>query len=236
MINARKYAEIASLNARKEADQRRSVRISNLQEIDEKLQNAYRQMKVSKRKLRSRLDRSNPNIPTISKDDFRECMDQILKGQISIEEIQDSIKIRRDLLSESERNRLDLALHYPARYFHDVFEVFEKGKITQENDKFFLNDKKGPLQDFLISSLEDEKIKATRSIINDENNTPQERYAALKEIEEIDFRYGRTAIASMRFASSELKSLIDAELASVDSESNLISHSLKKDHILINKN
>lgn len=212
LVNARRDAEVTRLSASKELDQRRDVRVANLQAIDEKLQDAHRQMKLAKRRLRSRLDRTNPSAPAISKDDFRECMDQILKGQIAIEEVQDLIEIRRDLIDESEMKRLGLALHYPARYFHDVFEVFERGRITRENGKFVLNDGCGPLNDFLLQSLEDKEAEGTRSIVADESKTYEERHAALQRLEERGCRYGRAALASFRLASSELKSIIDSEL------------------------
>ncbi|MEK7732899.1 MAG: hypothetical protein AAB318_01680, partial [Planctomycetota bacterium] len=59
----------------------------------------------SKRRLRSRLERTDLKRPTIAKNDFEECMDQLLAAQIAVEEIQDLIATRRDLIKETDRQR-----------------------------------------------------------------------------------------------------------------------------------
>ncbi|TBG58351.1 hypothetical protein ELG71_08290 [Rhizobium leguminosarum] len=198
---------------RRENQARRDTRIANLQTLDGKLAEAYRQMKSSKRRLRSRLDRTDPQRPTIAKNDFEECMDQLLAAQIAVEEIQDLVATRRDLIKKSDPNLMDESLYYAARYLHDVFEDFEKGKVTREADRFLLDEIATPnLYDFLMKSSEPELIATQRDIIKDKQRTYDDRRAAIGVVEKHRPRFGKAALECMRLASSELKRLMDSEL------------------------
>lgn len=199
--------------AGKENQARRDMRIAALQALDAKLADAHRQMKSSKRRLRSRLDRTDPDRPAIAKSDFEECMDQLLASQIAVEEVQDLIAARRDLIKKSDMSLIDEALQYAARYLHDVFEDFEQGKVTRDADKFLL-DKVATqnLCDFLLNLPETGLIAAQRDIIKNEHRSYEDRHRALAIVEEHRPRFGKVALECMRLASSELKRLIDIEL------------------------
>ncbi|OWO89153.1 hypothetical protein B5E41_30705, partial [Rhizobium esperanzae] len=203
----------AFVMARKEEEARRDMRIANLQALDAKLAETHRQMKSSKRRLRSRLDRKDPKRPTIAKSDFEECMDQLLAAQIAVEEVQDLIATRRDLINKSDMSLIDQALHYAARYLHDVFEDYEKGKVTREADRFLLDEVAARnLYDFLVSSPEPELITTQRDIIKDKGRSNEDRHRALGIVEQHKPRYGKVALECMRLASSTLKRLVEAEL------------------------
>ncbi|WP_261335848.1 hypothetical protein [Rhizobium leguminosarum] len=212
-LMARKEQDARDDTKRKENQARRDTRIANLQALDEKLAEAHRQMKSSKRRLRSRLDRTDPKRPTIAKSDFEECMDQLLAAQIAVEEVEDLIATRRDLIRKSDMSLIDEPLRYAARYLHDVFEDFEKGKVTREADRFTLDEAAARnLYDFLMTPPVPGMIAAQRDIIKDEHQTYEDRRKALGIVEEHRPRFGKVALECMRLASSELKHLIDAEL------------------------
>lgn len=201
------------LNARKEKQARRDARLVKLQALDDKLGEAYRQIKSSKRRLRSRLDRTNREVPRIAKSEFEECMDQLLATQIAIEEVQDVIATRRDLIDQVVMKRIDKSLRYVARYLHDVFEDFEKARIMREPDSYVLTDDAQNLRDFLLKSTEDHGTTNERQILEDEHRPFSERHDALDRIGRLrTARSGRVAMACVRLTSSELKHLIDAEL------------------------
>ncbi|MBB4229328.1 hypothetical protein [Rhizobium mongolense] len=212
-LMARKEEEARDDTKRKDNQARRDTRIANLQALDGKLAEAHRHMKSSKRRLRSRLDRTDPKRPTIAKSDFEECMDQLLTAQIAVEEIQDLIATRRDLIKKSDMGLIDEFLQYAARYSHNVFEDFEKGRVKREADRFLLDEVAAPnLYDFLMKSSESELIATQRDIIKDKHRTYEDRRAVLAIVEGQRL-FGKVALECMRLASSELKHLIDAELA-----------------------
>ncbi|MGO7915680.1 hypothetical protein [Rhizobium ruizarguesonis] len=198
---------------RRENQARRDTRIANLQTLDGILAEAYRQMKSSKRRLRSRLDRTDPQRPTIAKNDFEECMDQLLAAQIAVEEIKDLIDTRHDLIKKTVPNLIDGPLYYAARYLHDVFEDFEQGRVTREADRFLLDEVATPnLYDFLMKSSEPDLIATQREIMKDTHRTYDDRRVAMGVVQEHRPRFGKAALACMRLASSELKRLMNAEL------------------------
>ncbi len=201
------------LSTRKEQLARRDARVVKLQALDDKLGEAYRQIKSSKRRLRSRLDRTNRERPRITKSEFEECMDQLLAAQIAIEEVQDVIATRRDLIDPMVMRRIDNTLRYVARYLHDVFEDFEKGRIVREADSYFLTDAAQNLKDFLLKSTEDHETTDERRMLEDESRPFSERHDSVERIVKRRApRSGRVAMACVRLTSSELKHLIDAEL------------------------
>ncbi|WP_105435814.1 hypothetical protein [Neorhizobium tomejilense] len=213
LLTTRKEQEARDETKRKENQAGRDVRVANLQALDGKLAEAYRQMKSVKRRLRSRLDRSDPKRPSVAKNDFETCMDQLLAAQIAVEEVQDLIATRVDLFKNSNMSLIDGSLHYAARYLHDVFEDFEKGKITRSADSFFLDEAATPnLYDFLLKSSESGVIATQRDIIKDKNRTQEDRRAALGMIDVQRPRVGKVALECMRLASSELKLFVDAEM------------------------
>jgi hypothetical protein len=176
-------------------------------------------MKSSKRRLRSKLDRTKDPQFTIAKGDFEDCMDEVLAAQLAVEEVQDLIQTRRDLIDHSDFDLVDRALQYVARYLHDVFEDFEKGKIVRDHDTFVLTaETSRNLWDFLFKPKEPEAVAKQLAILEDRTRQNQASLDALAALEkhkesagQLSERFGRVAHACILLASWELKRLMDNE-------------------------
>jgi hypothetical protein len=144
-------------------------------------------------------------------------MDQFLAAQIAVEEVQDRIATRRNLFEKAVMGRIDETLHYVARYLHDVFEDFEKGRVTRDGGRYVIGAEARNLRDFLLRLSVPDEVKHQRDIIADESQSYEKRHGALKCIVGLRKagkgpRYARVAFASLHLTSSEPKHLIDAEL------------------------
>jgi hypothetical protein len=208
----------ALFDFRRDAAVRRDNRAAAIRALDDLLGKAYRQMKLSKRRLRSRLDRSDPALPSTSADAFREGMDELLATQIALEEVEDIVATRVDLFDEEVLKRLKGNLRYTARYLHDVFEDFEKARIVREGDVVIVGTDASNLRDFLIRSEFPRELENALKTLADEKQDFAERHAALTQINQArkvkppgpgyGRRYGKVAYDAVRVTSAELKHLL----------------------------
>ena len=129
---------LAFLNTRREDDQRVAARLLALQEFIVALGDAYRKLKVVKRRMRSQLliDDADPDgvvrLPLrLREESFEAAMDELLAAQIAAEEVRDRIGVRSDLLPDITIQRIRSALRYSARYFHDVYQDYEWCRVRR---------------------------------------------------------------------------------------------------------
>jgi len=145
-LNSLKDREAGRVAAAKQAEAERAAHVSALQAIDRELGSIYRSLKAVKRELRTRLleaDRDGKGrvaapyvFPT---EPFRKCMADLLAAQIKAEDLRDLIAARTDLFDaelfgEEGLRRMRNRLNYAARFFHDVFEDVERGKVKFEGE------------------------------------------------------------------------------------------------------
>jgi hypothetical protein len=146
-------------NARDESS-RRQERAASIREMYRDLDAAYRALKKTKRSLRAHRDlptaASGGTAPVagaarpIPRAVFEKAMDDLLGAQLALETICDHIGQRNDILYPDRLRRMKEPLRYTARYFHDVHEDFEKGRVRLEADHYDIGDAAN-LNDFLNS-------------------------------------------------------------------------------------
>lgn len=156
-------------NARDEAA-RRQGRAAAIQSLDRELDAAYRALKRAKRKLRAHgahlrrsseppqhaaadagADAEPPPPPRIPKAEFEQGMDELLKAQIELETICGHIGERDDIIEPRRLARMEGPLRYAARYYHDVYEDFERRKVSLVGSEYDLSGADN-LNDFLSQS------------------------------------------------------------------------------------
>lgn len=158
---------------RKEAETRRLACIKSLQDLDAQLGRSYRELKAVKRNLRALLidaerdgkGRAGPPyiFPT---EGFRKCMAELMTAQIRLEDIRGLIEVQKDLLDEDTIRRVRDRLRYATRFFHDVHEDVERGKVAFEGDQCRVTDKAASIDSLLNSrSLPPDLPKEVRDAI-----------------------------------------------------------------------
>jgi len=211
-------AFVALINARKDKDARRQAQMEAIQSLDRELSRAYRSIKRSRRRLRSRCDLQRMHS---KKDNFEACTDELLAAQISLEEVEDNIEISSALLRDERYGRINLALHYAARYLHDVFEDFEKGHVERVQDGYVIVENCKNLRDFLLGSSEDRVFGDSFSELCENYKckvlSPEERHEELFEIEKVrkrlergqdyKYRYRKIAFQCVRTVALELRTV-----------------------------
>jgi len=211
-------AVFALINVRKDEEARREARTKAIQSLGRELSEAYRSMKQSRRRLRSRLIRGSPYRLHSKEDDFETCMDELLAAQVSLEEVEDNIETSSALFGTEQFTRITAALHYAVRYLHDVFEDFEKGRVEREEDRYVIAERCKNLRDFLGEPKDDEDFCGSVKELYDrykEKGQPLEtRHAVLLEIDSLrnrrkserrDYRYRKIAFQCIRSAFLELR-------------------------------
>lgn len=125
-------------NFRDEAT-RRQERAALIQVLQRELDGAFRSIKKIRRSLRAnRVHSSFPN--AISRDVMDKAMSDFLDAQLEVETICEHIWQRDDILSPQHLKQMREPLRYASRYYHDVFEDFEKGRIKLVDDHYELKD------------------------------------------------------------------------------------------------
>jgi len=124
----------------REAQVKRELRVATLQAIDRELGQVYRALKMVKRQLRSQIVKEgrtardwNPpyEIPTEA---FRKTMRDLLEAQVRAEDLRDALSARTDLFPPTALAEIHALLHYAARFFHDVHEDWEVGRVLCRGD------------------------------------------------------------------------------------------------------
>jgi hypothetical protein len=136
----RKDGEEKKEQQQREKDEERAARIAILQDIDVQLGKTYRELKTAKRQLRAQIleaardEGGRPRPPYVfAEDAFRRTMADLLAAQIRAEDIRDRIRVRGDLFGEEQFRRINERLYYASRFFHDVHEDLERGKVRIED-------------------------------------------------------------------------------------------------------
>jgi hypothetical protein len=217
-------ATFALLSLMKEEQVRREARLKSIQAMEREMTEVYRIMKQCKRRLRSRLVVGNPD-PKVPVDDFRASMEELLGVQIRVEALEDDLGSRVDLLDEVRLSQLAKLLHYSARYLHDVYEDFEKGRVPLEGKSYIIRSESDDADRScfnLIGFIDTPKRVANSAIMprdvgyvlgkmKEPKITLSVRVAALDDIERIrkDLpgkpRYTKVAYQCFRIAAAEVR-------------------------------
>ena len=127
----------------KETAQKRERQIAELQKIDSELNRIYRLLKIAKRRLRmqalecGRDGEGKLYGPFVfEKADFEQTMGDLLTAQITIECLRDDLRARTDLFEPERLALIRQRLRYAARFYHDVLEDFERGRVRREPTKY----------------------------------------------------------------------------------------------------
>lgn len=133
---------VAWLNQRRESDQRELARQAAVRDLATEVNSGYRRFKSVKRRLRAQIvqggwdDHGRTPPFTFDGDDFEKSMDELLQAQIAFEILRDTVRARHDLLLPETIGRIFSALNYAARYFHDVYQDFENGRVVRRNGRY----------------------------------------------------------------------------------------------------
>lgn len=210
----------AYVTARREDHARRESRIAALQALDRELGDAYRAVKRVKRKMRSRLVRSDGEAARMPADTFISTMDELLEAQIDLEEVREHVSVRSDLLEAAVVDRLSVALRYSSRYLHDVFEDFERGRVVGDGDHYIIDRSSPNIEDFLLESRASKEVRKHLSHFRDDALSAEKRLAALRTIDslrdsgsEVKARYGEVAMECLRFSSADIRRVISIFLS-----------------------
>jgi hypothetical protein len=198
---ARKAEEEADAASRQTAAlARAAVRRAALQDLIRQIGEAHRRLKVVKRQMRAAIPRDEPDpqgppdhpyrIPAAA---FERAMDALLNAQIASEEVRDRIEISVDLLERMEIDRIRKALRYGSRYFHDVYQDYEHGRIKRDGDDMLVTSECKNMHNFLFAreppgDLPPEKRERLQELFNkmhEETRSLEDRYAAFYRIEEL---------------------------------------------------
>lgn len=151
MITAGGGAFLAIVNNAQSVASRRQERAASVQALDRELDAAYRALKKVKRRLRAHF-RINGGEPAYAGESgagaerkipqaiFEKAMDDLLDAQLRLETICDHIGQRDDILQPARLARMKGPLRYASRYYHDVYEDFEKGRVRLEDGHYALGD------------------------------------------------------------------------------------------------
>ena len=180
--------------------ERLAVRRAVLQELIIELGDAHRRLKVIKRQMRAQLLREGgepsgseiaPPSFSLRADAFERAMDGLLNAQIAAEEVRDRIGVRGDLLDKSQIDRLRKALRYGARYFHDVYQDYERCLVVRKGDLYTISAACQNLTNFLIAKslpaqldrLHLDDLERQFRVMRNDDRTLEQRHAALDRIE-----------------------------------------------------
>ncbi|HEX8528283.1 hypothetical protein [Allosphingosinicella sp.] len=193
-------AEKTAADARTKAQGRAAIRRGALQELIGRVGDAHRRLKVVKRQMRSAIPRAEPDPDgpperpyRVPAEAFVQAMDDLLHAQIASEEVGDRIDVSVELLEPYQIERMKKALRYGARYFHDVYEDYEHGRVKRVGDEFEITCNCNNLHNFLfgrepprnLSPEHQERLIAGFRQMHDQNRSLEQRYKALEEIEEL---------------------------------------------------
>nr|WP_315381387.1 hypothetical protein [uncultured Sphingomonas sp.] len=207
--------------------QRNDARRADLQELIIELGDAHRRLKIVKRQMRAQLLRADPTSQhelapplDVRADAFERAMEALLNAQIAAEEVRDRISLRDDLLSNDQILQVRSALKYGARYFHDVYQDYERCLVLRQEATYsigpscinlinFLTAKGPPIH--LAPGIAAELEVQFLVLKNDDRNLAQ-RHDALAKIEKLRRedperrRYRVVATECFALAADELRS------------------------------
>jgi hypothetical protein len=220
-LNIVKDEEVNRELRNKDEEVSRELRNSDKGDLAKEIDKLYRSTKHIKRTLRSRSVKDG-NVMYISEEFFEKNLDELDKIQIAIEQNREIIKVRIDLFDDAKRKRLVSALNYAARYLHDVFQDFEKNRVSFNDGRYIISDQSRNIQDFLSSKPLPNELPNDREIpkeisyyltfMKNDDISNVEKWAAFDEILRIrkssndGKRYKAVAEECFSLAATELKS------------------------------
>jgi hypothetical protein len=241
-IGALRDREATQDRTKKDKEDRVAARIAALQALDQQLGKTYRELKAVKRQLRSLLveaqrdEDGKPGPPyAFPTEPFRKCMGELLAAQIRAEDIRDHISVRGDLFDPARLERIRARLRYATRFFHDVHEDLERGKVVVDgglcrtggdwsnidsliNGRSFPEDLPGPIRTALETYLQAEM-------------TMTEQHAAIdaldrlrKEDKKKKRRFRAVADDCFALASAEIRQAIAMESGASGLDDPYITH------------
>jgi hypothetical protein len=133
-----------------------------------------------------------------------DLMDEVQNIQVRMEMLRDDVSAREYIFPAGMSKILEKELHYVARYLHDVFEEYERGKVQFEDGRALIGANCDNLKDFIyqrrmpqeLSSAIETFTKAERS--GDLSVTERREY--LRRISEIRDALGRQRYAGVASA------------------------------------
>ncbi len=229
------------LNWRRDREAKSDARVAALQDIDRDLGSSYRQLKAVKRQLRAQLlsanreDAKNPGRPSapyvFRSEDFRASMADLLKAQIAAEDARDRIAARSDLFDDKQLQRLLGCLHYACRFYQDVLEDLEYGKVAFDGETCTVTVASGNIDNLLNGDIKrllerevvpplSAEVKAALASYREHRKTagPDRQHELLRAIEaarkdhdEARRRFRMVADNCFGMAATEIRQLIGAE-------------------------
>ena len=197
-LNYRRDRDQAELKERQEQLAKLAARRAELQELLMQLGDAHRRLKVVKRQMRAQIYRMDsagePRPPFRMRGDaFERAMDALLCAQIAAEEVRDIVAIRTHLLPPCEIIKVRRVLRYGARYFHDVYQDYERCLVQRDGEEYVITADCRNLVNFLFartppSNLPEgngEQLKEEFEKMKDDARSLPARHVALERIEEL---------------------------------------------------
>lgn len=204
---------LALIGARKDQDAQRESRARAIEALNAKLRESYRSLKGCRRRLRSQRIAGKP-LPAFECKQFEQSMEELLTAQLALEEVEDSIEINEALLSEASTKRILAAVHYAQRYFHDVYEDFEKGRVSRRDGTYATEADCLHVLDLMTDAKPPENVKECYQRYKNNALSLWERDEELRQIIEqlkkdeeegkVTQRYRKIAYQCIRVASEEL--------------------------------
>jgi hypothetical protein len=191
---------------RREREQKAQDRIASMHSILTTISELYRSIKRTKRILRSRSNwcQSNQDIIACKQTDFVEIMDEVQDIQVRMEMLRDDISARQYIFPAGMGKILEKELHYVARYLHDVFEEYERGKVAFADDQALIGESCDNLKDFIYQrTMPQELTSAIEEFTNAERLgvlSVTERRNHLRTLSDIRDSLGRQRYAGVASA------------------------------------
>jgi hypothetical protein len=191
---------------RREQEHKIQEQITSMHVLLSTISELYRSIKRTKRIMRSRSNwcQADKDIVVCKQDDFMDLMDEVQDIQVRMEMLRDDVSAREYIFPAGMSKILEKELHYVARYLHDVFEEYERGKVQFEDGRALIGANCDNLKDFIyqrrmpqeLSSAIETFTKAERS--GDLSVTERREY--LRRISEIRDALGRQRYAGVASA------------------------------------
>jgi hypothetical protein len=191
---------------RREQEHRLQERIASMHVILSTISELYRSIKRTKRILRSRSNwcMLEKDVIVSKQQDFMDIMDEVQDIQVRMEMLRDDVSARQYVFPLGMAKILEKELHYVARYLHDVFEEYERGKVSFADDRALIGNDCNNLKDFIYQrTMPEELANAINEFTTAERAgdlSVAERRNYLRKLSEIRDALGRQRYAGVASA------------------------------------